>query len=141
VWKWFARFRVGNFNVKDAKRLGRSRTVNTDKITILVDANPHLMIREIQVRKFLVMSHGSIVAHLRDAVMREWMVPHELSDRNLQQSLDACHLLLEKNKEPFLKKITEDEKWIIYNNVKRKMFWKPKDSYLQTAAKAGFQRR
>jgi len=37
---------------------------------------------------------------------------HELSDRNLQQRLDACDLLLEKNKEyPFLKKmITGDEK-------------------------------
>jgi len=65
-------------------------------------------------------------------------IPHKLSDRNLQQRLDAYDLLLEKNKEQsFLKKITRDEKWIVYNNVKRKKFWGPKDSCSQTAAKAG----
>jgi len=48
VRKWFARFRVGNFSVKDVERLDRLRTVDTDKITILVDANPHLTVREIQ---------------------------------------------------------------------------------------------
>jgi len=36
-----------------------------DKITTLVDANPHLIVREIQ--KILGMSHGSIVTHLKDA--------------------------------------------------------------------------
>jgi len=60
------------------------------------------------------MSYGSVVAHLRDASyvsrMDVWM-PHGLSDRNLQQRLDACDLLLEKNKKhPFLKMITRNEK-------------------------------
>lgn len=140
VRKWFARFRAGNFSVKDAERSGRPRTVDTDKIVTLMDANPHLTVEEIQ--EILGISHGSVVAHLRDAgyVSRaDVWVPHELSDRNLQQRLDACDLLLEKNKEhPFLKKmITGDEKWIIYNNVKRKRSWGPKGSRPQIAAKAG----
>jgi len=65
VRKWFVRFRVENFNVKNAKQSSRPRTVDMNKITTLVDANSHLMVREIQ--EVFDMSHGSIVAHLRDA--------------------------------------------------------------------------
>jgi len=42
--------------------VGRPRTMDTDKITTL-DANPHLMVREIQ--EILGMSHGSVVASQR----------------------------------------------------------------------------
>jgi len=35
IRKWFARFRVENFSVKNTERLGDSRTVVTDKITTL----------------------------------------------------------------------------------------------------------
>jgi len=61
-----------------------------------MDPNPHLTVKEIQ--EIFSMSHGSVVAHFRDADYMSridvW-VPHELSDRNLQR-LDACDLLLEK---------------------------------------------
>jgi len=51
------------------------------------------------------MSHESVVAHLKDAGYVVVLMPHELSDRNLQR-LDACDLLIEMNKEhPFLKKM------------------------------------
>lgn len=140
VRKWFARFRAENFSVKDANRSGRPHTVDTDEIITLVNANSHLTVEEI--RKIVNVSHGSVVKHLRDAgyVSRaDVWVPHELSDRNLQQRLDACDLLLKKNEEhPFLKKmITGDEKWIVYNNVKRRRSWGPKNSRPQTTAKAG----
>jgi len=47
------------------------------------------------------------VVHLRDAdYLSRMNVPHELSDRNLQQCLDACNLL-EKNKVFF----EEDDHW------------------------------
>jgi len=106
--EWFARFRVENFNVKNVERLGRPRMMDTDKITTRLDANPHLTVRKIQ--EILGMSHGSFVAYLRDADyvsrINVW-IPHELSD-SLQQRLDACDLLLKKNKEhPFLKKMTQ----------------------------------
>jgi len=60
IRKWFARFRIGNFSIKEAERSGHLRTV--DKIIILVDANPHLKVREIQ--EILDMSHGNVVTHL-----------------------------------------------------------------------------
>jgi len=93
-------------NVSETLMLKQSSRLRT------VDPNLHLTVKEIQ--EIFGMSHGSVVAHFRDADymsrMDVWM-PHELSDRKLQQRLDACDLLLEKNKQhPFLKMITGDEK-------------------------------
>lgn len=47
--------------------------------------------------------------------------------------------LLKRNKnDPFLKRlVTGDEKWIIYNNVKRKSSWRKRNEAPLTTAKAG----
>jgi len=64
------------------------------------------------------MLHESVVAHLKGADyisrMDVW-VSHELSNRNLQQCLDSCDLLLEKNKKLLFSKkmIIRDEKLIV----------------------------
>jgi len=65
--------------------------MNTDKVIILVDANPHLTVKKIQ--EILCMSHGSVVAHLRDYVSRmDVWTPHELSNKYLQQHLECLRL-------------------------------------------------
>jgi len=105
VRKWFSRFQVINCSVKDVKQSGRLRTVDTDKITTLVDANPHLTVREIQ--EILGILHESCGAPQRRQLCEQnECVTHELSNKNLPQRLNACNLLLKKNKEhSFLKKM------------------------------------
>ena len=140
VQKWFARFRSGDFCVQDQPRSGRPGTVDAELIVAAVDSNPHLTVAEIQA--VLGVSHGSVVTHLRKAgyVNRAslWL-PHLLTDATLQKRLDLCDSLLNRNNEhPFLKKVvTGDEKWILYNNVKRRRAWRPKGNLPQTVAKAG----
>lgn len=63
--KWFACFRTENFSVKNAEWSGRPPTVDTDKITTLVNANPHQTIEEMQ--RIFGVFHGSVVALLRGA--------------------------------------------------------------------------
>ncbi|GFU92957.1 histone-lysine N-methyltransferase SETMAR [Trichonephila clavipes] len=49
-----------------------------------------------------------------------------------RESLLKCH-----ENDPFLKRIiTGDEKWVVYNNVKRKRSWSKKDEPAQTISKA-----
>jgi len=92
-----ARFHVENFSVKDAERLGRPRTVDTDKITTLVD--PHMTVREIH--EILDMSHESAFQRRRLCEQNECV-----DTRIERQRLNAFNLLLEKNKEySFLKKM------------------------------------
>jgi len=137
VWwrKWFAR--VENFSIKDAERSDRPRTMDTDKIITLVDANLHVTIREIQ--KILGMSHGSVVAYLE----RHWLCEQNecvgAARTERQEPATALGLcMLKKNKKhPFLKKMITGDKKMNLQYVNRKRSWRSKDSYPQTAAKAG----
>ena len=49
-------------------------------------------------------------------------VPHELKRKHLTQRINSCDLLKKRNEnDPFLKRpITGDEKWVVYDNIKRK---------------------
>jgi len=53
--------------------------------------------------------------------------------------ISICESLLNRNKiDPFLKRmITGDEKWITYDNVKRKRSWSNHSEPAQTVAKPG----
>lgn len=59
--KWFARFH--DFDVEDAELSGRPSTVDPQKITTLMKANPHL--RTDKIRDMIDVSHGSVVNHLK----------------------------------------------------------------------------
>lgn len=50
-----------------------------------------------------------------------WVL-HELTQKNFMGWISLCKLMLNSNKiDPFLKRVvTGDEKWITYNNIKRK---------------------
>ena len=66
-------------------------------------------------------------------------MPHELTQKNLMDRICICESLLNRNKiDPFLKRmVTDDEKWIIYDNVKRKRSWSNRGEPAQTVAKPG----
>jgi len=53
-----------------------------------------------------------------------------------------CDLLLKRNKNcPFFKwMITNNEKWIVYNNVQRKRWWRKKDKPPQTTPKQNIRK-
>ncbi|GFV25186.1 histone-lysine N-methyltransferase SETMAR [Trichonephila clavipes] len=51
-------------------------------------------------------------------------------------------LLKRHENDPFLKRIiTGDEKWVVYNNVKRKRSWSKKDEPAQTISKADIHQK
>ena len=64
-------------------------------------------------------------------------VAHVLTDRNLYRRINDCATLIRRQRnDPLLKRIvTGDEKWFVYNNVKRKRSWSKKDEPAQTISK------
>lgn len=70
-------------------------------------------------------------------------VPHELTQKNFMDRISICESLLNRNKvDPFLKRmVTGDEKWITYDNVKRKRSWSNRGEPAQTVAKPGLTAR
>ncbi|GFV37618.1 histone-lysine N-methyltransferase SETMAR [Trichonephila clavipes] len=86
--------------------------------------NPHLTSREIA-EEFGI--HHTIVGdHIQSlgfVLKQSVWVPHELTENNLSDRVKMCSShMIRYNVEPFLDKlITGDEKWILYENIKRKM--------------------
>ncbi|KAJ0175163.1 hypothetical protein K1T71_009304 [Dendrolimus kikuchii] len=93
----------------------------------------------------LRIDHKTVLAHLKKAGYTKKLdiwVPHELTERNLMNRVLICDSLLRHNEtEPFLKKlITDDEKWITYDNNVRKRSWSKAGQASQTVAKPGLTR-
>ncbi|KAG5311619.1 SETMR methyltransferase, partial [Acromyrmex insinuator] len=67
-------------------------------------------------------------------------VPYELTQKNLMDRISICESLLNRNKiNPFLKRmLTGDEKWITYDNVKRKRLWSNRGEPAQMAKSGRF---
>jgi len=145
VPKLVCKIRSGNFDVEDASRSGRPVSkADEDTIKALIDANRRITTREIAER--LNLSNSTVRDHLKRlgliSKLDIW-VPHVLTERNLCRRVDVCDLLLKRQEnDPFLKRIiTGDEKWVVYNNVKRKRSWSKKDEPAQSTSKADIHQK
>ncbi|KAK6062057.1 hypothetical protein COOONC_00272 [Cooperia oncophora] len=99
---WFAKFRSGDFSLKDEERSGRPVEVDDDLIKAIIDSDRHSTTREIAEK--LHVSHTCIENHLKQLgyvqKLDTW-VPHELKERHLTQRINNCDLL-KKQKRPEL---------------------------------------
>lgn len=137
--RWFARFRDGNFDLKDAPRSGRPMEADDDKIKAIIESNPRSTTRDIA--ETLSLHHSTVHDHLRNlgfiSKLDIW-VPHTLKEIHLTNRINVADTLLNRDKtDPFLKRlVTGDEKWIVYNNIKRKRSWCRRNDQPQTTSKA-----
>ncbi|XP_018057226.1 PREDICTED: histone-lysine N-methyltransferase SETMAR-like [Atta colombica] len=81
---WFARFRDGDFSVKDAHRSDRPSKIDDDEMKALVQANKHSTVRELATA--LKVSVGSVHGHLKSLSFVKkldvWIL-HELKEIHL----------------------------------------------------------
>ncbi|XP_017765117.1 PREDICTED: histone-lysine N-methyltransferase SETMAR-like [Eufriesea mexicana] len=138
--RWFQRFRSGHMNVEDATHSGRPIVENFDKIMEIVESDRHASTYSIT--QELKISQKTVWNHLHKAGLKKKLdvwVPHELTQKNLLERIDACDSLLKRNEiDPFLKRmVTGDEKWVIYENNGRKRSWSKRGEPAQTIAKPG----
>ncbi|KAL9922417.1 histone-lysine N-methyltransferase SETMAR-like [Glossina fuscipes fuscipes] len=137
--RWFGRFRSGNLDVKDAPRSGRPITGKVDEILQKIEEDRHINSHD--VARELNIDHKTVLNHLHKAGYTKkldvWL-PHELSMKNLIDRISISESLLKRNEiDPFLERlITGDQKWITYDNKKRKRSWSKMNETVQTAAEA-----
>jgi len=118
--------------------IGLLQQCGTKKKLQLVDQDYHVSCQEIA--DSLNINHMTVWKHLkREGYQKKlgvW-VPHELTQRNLIDQITICEMLLKLNEmEPFLKRIiTGDEKWVKYENIKRKRSWSKADDPPQMISK------
>jgi len=121
--RWYQKFRQGDFSLEDEPRAGRPQKIETDELQVLLETNSAQTEKELAEQLGVTQQAISIRLHTMGKIQKEsrW-VPHELSESNKNQLRDTALILPSKfRKKDFLHKIiTDNEKWILYDNPKRR---------------------
>ena len=121
--KWFARFKSGNFDLEDEERPGEPKKFENEELEALLDEDPSQTQEELA--NTLGVAQQTISDRLKAMGMirkvGHW-VPYELKPRDVERRFCMSEMLLERyKKKSFLHRIvTGDEKWIHYDNPKRR---------------------
>ena len=124
--KWFQRFKLGNFDLHDEERTGKAKLVEDEELEQLLEEDPSRSLSELADE--LGVTHQTISKRLhklgRFQKDGRW-VPHELTAENKSRRYDTSMSLLSRfEMKDFLHKIiTCDEKWILYDNPKKRKSW------------------
>ena len=110
----------GIFHSKNKQRSGRPNEVDDDQIKVIIESDRHVTVREIE--EILKIPKSRIdpqMQRLGRVKKLDIWIPHELKEIHLTKRINTCDLHLKRNEsDPFFKRIiTDDEKWIVYNNV------------------------
>ena len=119
-FEWFKKFKSGDFDVRNEERGKPFEEANCK----------HCWMRTLkqQFADQLNVTREAVSIRLKSMgkiqKMRKW-VPHELNKRQQENRKTICEMLLAryKRKSFFHRIVTDDEKWIYFENPKRKRSW------------------
>lgn len=123
---WFRRFKNNDFELEDKERSGAPKKFEDKQLEELLDQDRCQTLAELG--KTLQVDESTVSKRLKVLGMIQkqghW-VPYELKPRDVERRFLTCELLLQRQKRKgFLHRIvTGDEKWIHYDNPKRRKSW------------------
>lgn len=121
--KWYGRFKSGHFGLEDDERPGQVKKFRDAELEAILDTDPCQTQEELA--EALGVDRSTVSKRLKTLGMiskqGNW-VPYQLKPRDVERRFLTCELLLARQKRKgFLHRIvTGDEKWIHYDNPKRK---------------------
>lgn len=122
----FERFKRGDFDVTDKKRENRPKKFEDVELQSLLDEDntqtQQMMAEQLNVTRQAISDRLRAMGKIQK--IGKW-VPHELNERQMEKRKTVCEmLLLRHERKAFLHRVvTGDEKWIYFQNPKRKKSW------------------
>lgn len=133
---WFRRFKSGDFEMEDKERPGQPKKFQDEELEALLNEDSCQTQEELAIA--LDVTQTTVCKRLQAIGMIQkegnWL-PYELKPRDVERRKLTCELLIQRQKRKgFLHRVvTGDEKWIRYDNPKRKKSWcKPGESSKST---------
>ena len=121
--KWFAWFKSGDFDLEDQERAGCRKKFEDAELEALLDEDPCQTQEELALSLEVTQQNISLCLKVMGMIQKQgnW-VPYKLKPRDIERRLFVCEQLFERQKRKgFLHRIvTGDEKWIHYDNPKRR---------------------
>ena len=128
-------FKNGEFDVEDKERSGRPKVYENAELEALLDEDSSQTQKELA----LGVTQQTISYRLKSLGMIQKQmncVPYELKPRNIERRFFICEMLLTRHKRKgFLHHIVTDEKWIHYDNPKKRKLWGPSGHASTSTAK------
>lgn len=124
--KWFQRFRNGDMSLEDEERGRPPQVIDDEELKRVIESDPRQTTRELA--QIFDCSYVTISNHLHSIGKTnrcgKW-VPHQLSESNAAMRMTNSGILLRRAKDSgfFDSIVTSDEKWICYDNQRKKQQW------------------
>lgn len=124
--EWFRRFQNDHFDVSDKEREGAPKKFEDAQLQELLDDDPSQTLEVLSIELNVDRSTVGKRLHAMGMVQKagNWL-PYQLKERDIERRLVTCEMLLQRQKrKDFMHRIiTGDEKWIHYDNPKRRKAW------------------
>lgn len=124
--RWFKRFKIGDFDLKDKERPGQPKKFEDAELQELLDEDAAQTQQQLAEKLNVGRQTISDRLHAMGKIQKagKW-VPHQLNERQMEKRKTMCELLLLRfERKSFLHRVvTGDEKWIYFENPKRKKSW------------------
>jgi len=124
--EWFRRFKNDDFSVEDKPRSGQPKKFEDKELEALLDEDPSQTQEELAESLGVTQATVSVRLKSMGMILKQgnW-VPHELKQRDIERRFFTCEQLIQRqHRKGFLHRIvTGDEKWIFYDNPKKKKYY------------------
>lgn len=121
--EWFRRFKTGDFSVQEKERAGQPKKFEDEELQAIIKEDPCQTLEEIAQTLNVERSTVGKRLHVLGMIQKQgkWL-PHELTERQQENRKSVCEMFLSRHS--FLHRIvTGDEKWVWYENPKRRKSW------------------
>ena len=133
--EWFRRFKDEDFSVEDKPRSGQPKKFQNKELEALLEDQNQT---QEEFAESLGVTEQAVSARLRamGIIQKQgnW-IPYELKPRDVERRFFTCEQLKDNKEKVFLHWIvTGDEKWIFYDNPKKKKYYAKPDQSLPSTS-------